>query len=156
MGICHGRRKQAIARVQAQAGNPLATLQLAVWNAQTGQAPAQPLGNDPLSRVTTAMLSGQFSEAAPLLEQLYRNANPASDGQFRTLLAWTYARTGKSDAARKLLDLYPIPLASSGGNSIIASLVFPKFIQLRGELLHSDKDQRLARQYAGDLPDRNQ
>ena len=71
--------------------NPAITVQLAIWNAQTGQAPAPSGASDPLGRVVALLLSGQFREAIPLLEPLYRAANPASDGQVRTLLAWAYA-----------------------------------------------------------------
>ena len=151
-----GRRKKATARLQAAAGNPAAAAQLTLWNAQTGQGPAPLGGNDLLSRAVAPLLSGRFQEAIPLLEPLYRGSNPAADGQVRTLLAWVYARSGNRDAAVKLLDLYPIPLAGSGGNAMLASLVFPRFVELRGELLHSDKDQQLSRLYAGDLPDRVQ
>lgn len=148
-----GRRKKAIARLQAKTGNPAAALQLAVWNAQTGQGPVPAGGSDPLSRAVAPLLSGQFREAIALLEPLYRATNPASDGQVRTLLAWAYARSGQRETAGKLLDLYPIPLAS-GGNAMLASLVFPRFVQLRGELLRSEKDQHLGRMYEGDVPDR--
>ena len=87
-------------------------------------------------------------QAAPLLEQLDRAANPSTDGQVRTLLAWSYARTGRTDVAGKLLDLYPIPLAASSGDRILASLMFPRFVELRGEVLRSQgkavrvKDER--------------
>lgn len=150
-----GRRKQAIARLQAVQRNPAVSLQLEVWNAQTGAGPVPAGGNDSLSRAVTPLLSGQFREAVALLEPLYRATTPSEGGQIRTLLAWAYARSGQPQAAAKLLDLYPIPLASSGsGNAMLASLVFPRFVQLRGEFLHSAKDQQLARMYEGDLPDR--
>jgi hypothetical protein len=68
------------------------------------------------------------------------------------LLAWSYARTGRTKDAAKLLDLYPIPIVGNG-NAVLASLVFPRFVQLRAEVLHSQKDQQLAVKYAGDLPD---
>jgi tetratricopeptide (TPR) repeat protein len=148
-----GRRKKAIARLLPLSGNPDAARQLALWNAQTGQGPEPLGGNDPLSRAVAPLLSGQFREALPLLEPLYLATTPGADGQVRTLLAWAYARSGQREAAIKLLDLYPIPLASSG-DAMMASLVFPRFVQLRGELLHSEKDQQLARVYAGDLPDK--
>jgi Flp pilus assembly protein TadD len=148
-----GRRKQAIARLGAVAGDPRVTLQMEIWKSQTGLAPPPSGGAEPLSRAVVHLLAGRFAEAAPSLEQVYRATMPTSDGLVRTLLAWSYARTGRPQEAARLLDLYPIPL-SGGGNPILSSLVFPRFVQLRGEVLHSQKDQQLAAKYAGDLPDR--
>ncbi len=148
-----GRRKQAMARLQQMQADPRAALQLALWRAQTGEGPAPRAGNDPLSRAVSLLLAGQFAPATPLLEQVYGATNPAADGQIRTLLAWSYARTGRPDAAAKLLDLYPIPLGGSGDNPILAALTFPRFVELRGEILHSQKDRQLAAKYAGDAPD---
>lgn len=149
-----GRRKQALARLEAAPSNPGIALQLALWKAQTGQGPVPPLANDPIGRAISMLLSGRFAEATPLLEQLYRSSNPQADGNIRTLLAWSYAQTARPDAAGKLLDLYPIPLGTPVRNPLLASLIFPRFVALRGEVLHSQKDQQLATKYAGDLPDR--
>jgi tetratricopeptide (TPR) repeat protein len=132
-----GRRKQAVARLEALSSNPRAALQLALWN---GTIPAN--ANDAFTRAVSLCMSGRFAEATPILEQLYRAANPAADGQIRTLLAWSYAHTGRSADAAKLLDLYPIPL--SIGDPMLSFLVFPRFVQLRGELLHSQRDAQLA------------
>ncbi len=149
-----GRRKQAMGRLDAmQAKDPRAALQLALWRAQTGQGPVPRGGKEALSRAVSLLLAGQFAQATPLLEQIYSAANPSGDGQIRTLLAWGYARTGRPDAATKLLDLYPLPLGGGGDNPILAALTFPRFVELRGEILRSLKDQQLAAKYSGDLPD---
>jgi Flp pilus assembly protein TadD len=148
-----GRRKQAIARLSGAPGDPRAASQLALWKMQTGQSPVPQGGNDPLSRAISHLLAGQFAEAAPLLEPLYRATPPGTDGMVRTLLAWSYARTNRAQEAGKLLDLYPIPIAGSD-NAILAPLIFPRFVQLRAEVLHSQKDQQIAAKYTGDLPDR--
>ena len=148
-----GRRQKAIAQLQALPQSPPVVVQLALWNAQTGKGPVPQPSQAPLSRAVSMLLAGNFQAATPLLEQIYTATNPTNDGQVRTLLAWSYVRTNRPEAARKLLELYPIPLATSGNDEFLASLVFPKFVALRGEVLGSDKDRRLAAQYAGDLPD---
>jgi Flp pilus assembly protein TadD len=148
-----GRRKKAIARLQPMAQTPAVKVQLLLWNAQTGNGPVPQSAGAQLSQAVALLLGGKFEAAAPLLEQIYSATNPTADAQVRTLLAWAYVGSGRPDAARKLLDLYPIPLAS-GGEELLASLVFPRFVQLRGQVLGSEKDRKLAAQYAGDLPDR--
>jgi tetratricopeptide (TPR) repeat protein len=132
-----GRHKQAMALLEAISSNPRAALQLALWN---GTIPAS--ANDPFTRAVSLCMSGRFAEATPILEQLYRAANPAADGQIRTLLAWSYAQTARPADAAKLLALYPIPLSS--GDPMLSFLVFPRFVQLRGEVLHSQRDAQLA------------
>ncbi len=147
-----GRRKQAMSRLENARGDPRAAIQLAVWKAQTGQSPLQQTGGDPQSRALSLLLAGNFAEARPLLEQVYLATNPGANGQIRTLLAWADARTGRSGEAAKLLDLYPIPLGGLG-EPWFASLVFPRFVELRGEILHSASDQQLAAKYRPDIPD---
>lgn len=132
-----GRRKEAVARLESLQSNPQAALQLALWN---GTIP--PSANDPFTRAVSLCMAGRFAEAAPILEQLYRAANPAADGQIRTLLAWSYVQSGRPADAAKLLDLYPIPLSS--GDPMLSFLAFPRFVQLRAEVLHSQRDTRLA------------
>ena len=148
-----GRRQKAIAQLQSLPPSPPVAVQLALWKAQVGKGPVPQPGQAGLGRAVSMLLAGNFQAATPLLEQVYAATNPTNDSQVRTLLAWSYVRTNRSDAARKLLDLYPIPLATSGSDELLASLVFPKFVALRGEVLGSEKDRRLAAQYAGDLPD---
>jgi Flp pilus assembly protein TadD len=147
-----GRRKQALARLNSILKDPRVGLHMLIWKAQTGLGPAPQGGGDPLSQAVSRVLSGQFAEATPILEQIYGATPPGSDGLVRTLLAWSYARIGRAQEAAKLLELYPIPIAGNG-NTALASLVFPRFAQLRAEVLHSQMDRQLAVKYAGDLPD---
>ena len=53
--------------------------------------------------------------------------------QLRTLLAWAYVETGAIDQAASLLDPYPLPLSS--GEPLFASLIFPRYLSLRGTVL---------------------
>jgi hypothetical protein len=104
------------------------------------------------------LFARKYQEALPLLEAAYRETNPSADGQIRSLLAWDYVELGRVDDARKLLALYPIPLAA--GDPLFASLVFPRFLYLRGVALEKEGKQAEAKQsrdlylkYAGDVPD---
>lgn len=143
-----GRRKQAMATVTALQ-DPRAALQLSLWKAQTGLGPVPQNAAEPLGRAVSLLLSARFAEAAPILEQLYHASNPGADGQVRTLLAWAYAQTGRKQDAAKLLDRYPIPLGADG-EPLLSSLVFPRFVQLRADILNSPADRQLAAKYAGD------
>ncbi len=141
-----GRRKQAIARLEALPSNPAIQGQLRLWKAQTGLAPVPDNPGDPLGRAVSLLLTGKFEEATPILETIYRATNPDADGAVRTILAWSYTQTGRGSEAKKLLDLYPIPLGSNEP-AILASLTFPRFLVLHG-------DRQLASIFAGDLLDR--
>lgn len=145
-----GRRKNAMSQAAAIAQNAEAQLQLGLWRAQTGQAPV-PAAIDsagPLGRAIRLLLTGE--DASPVLAPLFQQANPLSDSDIRALLAWSEFRSRPADAA-KLADRYPIPLG--GGDTLVASLVFPRFLLVRGTLLHSERDMKLWKQYEGDLPD---
>ena len=103
------------------------------------------------------LLERKFAEASALLEPIYRETNPATDAQVRVLLAWSYVEAGKAADARKLVDLYPIPL--SAGEPLFASFIFPRFFYLRGAVLEKEgkreeakKEYELFLKYAGDLP----
>lgn len=82
-----------------------------------------------MADVLALLFAKKFQEAVPLLETLYNETNPASDGQIRTLLAWAYVETGAIDKAVPLLDTYPLPLSS--GEPLFASLMFPRYLSLR-------------------------
>ena len=112
----------------------------------------------PLVDAYALLLAHRFREAAPLLETLYRETNPLRDGQIRTLLAWAYVETGRIADAEPLLRTYPIPLAS--GDSMFASLMFPRYLFLRAVALEKNGKRAEAKQsyelylkYAGDAPD---
>jgi tetratricopeptide (TPR) repeat protein len=79
------------------------------------------------------LLAKKYPEALPLLQANYGSTNPSADGQVRTLLAWAYVETGAIDQAAPLLDPYPLPLSS--GNPLFASVVFPRYLFLRGVVL---------------------
>lgn len=100
----------------------------------------------------------KFQEAVPLLEAVYHGTSPSADGQIRTLLAWAYVETGRTADAAKLLVRYPIPLSS--GDPVLAALIFPRYLFLRGEVLEKEgkrdearKAEALYLKYSGDVPD---
>jgi tetratricopeptide (TPR) repeat protein len=164
--------------------------QLSIWNLQTGNrtaatslaldaskkatapavqslsalcrflsAPAVGHSNNNLADALALLFLGRFAEAIPPLEALYRDTPPESNAQVRTLLAWAYTKTGRTRDASELVDLYPIPL--SGGESVFASMTFPRFLQVRSTVLDSQgkrdeaqKVMKLFQEYAGDLPDK--
>jgi len=118
---------------------------------------ARPAGSR-LEDAYEQLFSGKFAEATPLLETLYRQSDPHNDGEIRTLLAWTYVQTGRADAARSLIDTYPIPLSSS--DLMFVSLIFPRFLFVRGAVLQQEGKRAEAKaaytlflKYSGDLPD---
>jgi thioredoxin-like negative regulator of GroEL len=175
-----GRRKAGMARIEqllaALQGDTqtLALCQLSIWKLQTGDAKAaadlaaraSATAQSPQARNLAAtfrdpfalLLARKYAEARPALEAKLRETNPAADGQIRTVLAWDYVELGRIEEARKLLALYPIPLSS--GDPLFASLIFPRFLNLRGLVLEKEgksaeakQSYDLYRKYAGDLPD---
>ena len=66
------------------------------------------------------------------LRTIYLNTNPAADGLPRTLYAAALVKAGKADEARPLLKLWPLP--DSGPDSLLQSLTYPKFLELRKAL----------------------
>jgi tetratricopeptide (TPR) repeat protein len=112
----------------------------------------------PLVDAYALLMARRFRDALPLIETLYREANPLSDGQIRTLLAWSYVETGRTPDADRLLRIYPIPLAS--GDSMFASFLFPRYLFLRavgleksGKRAQAKQSYELFLKYAGDVPD---
>jgi len=170
-------------------GQSLASSQLALWKLQTGDAKqgaelaqkAAGLAQDtrtralaaicqamaagsadasapPLLRAYALLFARKFAEAVQPLETIYRETPPAGDGQIRTLLAWAYTGAGRDADARPLVQLYPLALSS--GDRFFASLIFPRFLYLRGEVLQKEGKRSEAKQvvelylkYAGDVPD---
>ena len=167
----------------------VALSQLAIWKMETADSKAAAdLANQAMGRAASALtrnLAGvcrviamsspapsgskladayalvfarKFRDATPLLESLYRQTDPSRDGQLRTMLAWAYLETNRSSDADGLLRVYPIPFSS--GESIFASLIFPRYLFLRGAVLERQgkrSDAKSAYQlflkYAGDVPD---
>jgi predicted Zn-dependent protease len=118
--------------------------------------PAAPSGS-PVADAYALLFEQKFTEAIPLLETLYRDTNPTSDAQVRTLLAWAYVETGRAPQAQQLLARTPIPLSS--GEPLFADLIFPRYLYLRGVALEKEGKRVEAKQsyelylkYAGDLP----
>jgi Flp pilus assembly protein TadD len=163
--------------------------QLALWKMQTGSTKegaefarkAEALAQSPRARDLVAICEGiasgsvslersrmpriyallferKFAEAIAPLEATYRETPPAGDGQIRALLAWAEVESGRVADARKLVQVYPLPLSS--GDPFFASLIFPRFLYLRGAVLQSEGKRSKAKQsyelylkYAGDVPD---
>jgi tetratricopeptide (TPR) repeat protein len=118
--------------------------------------PAQSSGS-PVADAYARLFERKFAEAAPLLEGLYRETNPVTDAQVRTLLAWAYVESGRVPQAQQLLERVPIPLSS--GEPLFADLIFPRYFYLRGAVLQQEGKRAEAKQnyelflkYAGDIP----
>jgi Flp pilus assembly protein TadD len=75
------------------------------------------------------ILGKKYQEAIPLLQAAYDQTNPSNDWEVRTLLAWAYAETGAKNRAADLVNPYPLPL--SGGDSVFASIIFPRYLSVR-------------------------
>src|SRR5260370_40892198 len=95
----------------------------------------------PVANAFGLMLSRKYAEALLSIEKIYREINRSFDGQVRTLLAWAYVENGRAADAKQLVALYPIPL--SAGDPMFASLIFPRFLYLRGVVLQSKQSQDL-------------
>jgi tetratricopeptide (TPR) repeat protein len=118
--------------------------------------PAQSSGS-PVADAYARLFERKFAEAVPLLEGLYRETNPVTDAQVRTLLAWAYVEGGRAPQAQQLLERVPIPLSS--GEPLFADLIFPRYFYLRGAVLQQEGKRAEAKQnyelflkYAGDIP----
>jgi hypothetical protein len=113
----------------------------AVWQYATGrrdQALAT-LGKAPQDQVANmerqrAVWRGEvrLPEDLSQLKAMFENSNRAADGLPRTLYAAALAQTGKTDEARPLLKLWPLP--DSPGDPLLQSLLYPKFLELRKTL----------------------
>jgi tetratricopeptide (TPR) repeat protein len=117
-----------------------------------------PSSGSPLADAYARLFERKFGEAVPLLEGLYRETNPSTDAQIRTLLAWAYVETGRVKEAQQLVERSPIPLSS--GEPLFADLIFPRYFYLRGVVLQQAGKRAEAKQsfelflkYAGDIPD---
>jgi Flp pilus assembly protein TadD len=158
-----GRRKEGLAQMEKLASESegdrqaLAFSQLAIWKLEMGDSKAAAdLANEAAMRARSPqahriaglcqhitsggagdalalLFAKRFQEAIPLLLAGYAETNPSSDGQLRTLLAWAYVETGAIDKAASLMDPYPLPLSS--GEPLFASLIFPRYLSLRGTVL---------------------
>ncbi len=66
------------------------------------------------------------------LKAVYQNTNPAADGLPRTLYAAALVKAGKTDEARAMLKLWPLPEFAS--DNLLQSLMYPRFLELRKAL----------------------
>ncbi len=122
----------------AKQNDPLTAWRAAVWLYATGrgeQALAA-LAKAPPDQAATmerqrAVWRGQANLPDDLnqLRTVYQNTNPAADGLARTLYAGALVRAGKTDEARPLLKLWPLP--ESAADSLLQSLMYPRFLELR-------------------------
>jgi thioredoxin-like negative regulator of GroEL len=129
----------------------LARSQLAVWELETGSSNAPGYeASGPLR----LLLAGKFQDALPGLEEAFQKAKPSNDGQVRVLLAWALVETGSIDRAAKLIEMCPLPLSS--GDPMLASLIFPRYLELRAAVLEKQgkpdeakKNRELFMKYGG-------
>ena len=125
----------------AKQNDPLAVWREAVWLYATGRreqamaalakAPPDQAANMERQR---AVWRGEVHVPDDLnqLRTVYHNTNPAADGLPRTLLAAALVKAGKADEARGLLKLWPLP--ESASDSLLQSLMYPRFLELRKAL----------------------
>jgi tetratricopeptide (TPR) repeat protein len=121
--------------------DPLAVWREAVWLYATGRreqamaalakAPPDQAANMERQR---AVWRGEahIPDDVNQLRAVYQNTNPAADGLPRTLYAAALARDGKTDEARALLKLWPLP--ESASESLLESVMYPRFLELRKAL----------------------
>jgi tetratricopeptide (TPR) repeat protein len=92
-------------------------------------APSSLTGMPKPVQAISLLLDKRFADAAPLLKQIYDRTNPSLDGEARALYAWALIESRKVKDAQDLVELYPLPEFS--GDPMFASLIFPRFLQLR-------------------------
>lgn len=121
-------------------------------------APPAGTSGSRMADVYALLFARKYADALPLVEAIYRESNPASDGNIRTLAAWAEVETGRAGEAAKLVDIYPLPLSAS--DPVLASLIFPRFLFLRGTVFESEGKRAEAKRsfelflkYAGDVRD---
>ena len=125
----------------AHQNDPLAVWREATWFYATGRseqalallakAPPDQAANMERQR---AVWRGEarVSDDLNQLRTVYQNTNPAADGLPRTLYAAALVKAGKPDDARALLKLWPLP--ESASDSLLQSLMYPQFLELRKAL----------------------
>ncbi len=125
----------------AKQNDPLAAWREAVWLYATGrrEAAMAALAKAPPDQAANmdrqrAVWRGEvrIPEDLAKLRTIYLNTNPAADGLPRTLYAAALVKAGKADEARALLKLWPLP--ESASDSLLQSLMYPRFLELRKAL----------------------
>ena len=121
--------------------DPLLIWREAVWRYATGrseQALAILAQAPPVQAANMERQRAVWLGKAPIpddLDQLrtaYQTTNPAADGLPRTLYAAALVKAGRADEARPLLKLWPLP--ESASDSLLQSVTYPRFLELRKAL----------------------
>jgi Flp pilus assembly protein TadD len=121
---------QAVARAQSQQARGVSTVCRYITSGSAVSSGSK------TADALALLLANKFREALPLLQAVYSETNPSADGQVRTLLAWAYVETGAVDKAASLIKPYPLPLES--GEPLFASLIFPRYLFVRGAVLQQE------------------
>ena len=125
----------------AKQNDPLMVWREAVWFYATGRreqamatlAKAPPDQAATMERQREVWLGkARIPDELTQLRTVYQNTNPAADGLPRALYAAALVRAGKADEARALLQLWPLP--ESASDSLLQSLMYPRFLELRKTL----------------------
>ncbi len=66
------------------------------------------------------------------LKKIFEGTNPAVDGLPRTLYAAALAKAGKTEEARALLKIWPLP--ETAADPLLQSLLYPRYLELRKTL----------------------
>jgi Flp pilus assembly protein TadD len=104
-------------------------------------------GSSPVKTIAVAyglLLSRQFGPASEPFRRLYEQTQPALDGQVRTFYAWTLVETSRKADAVPLVRIYPLPFGA--GDALFSTLVFPRFLHVRGTALEASGDAPAGRQ----------
>ena len=148
--------RQLVSAAAHDATAPQIAALVAVCSAAVG-APQPTSDNPAFERVRETALVYQlvfaqnFREASQVLSKAYARTAPSEDGDLRTLYAWSLVETGQASQAAPLLQLYPMPLGVRS-DAVFSSLIFPRFLALRGAVLKSNADLQLFDKYAGNAP----
>jgi tetratricopeptide (TPR) repeat protein len=128
----------------------------AEWEARADRFAPDP-SQAPIRNLAAALallLAKDYAAAAPLLQQMYASASPATDEGLPVLLAWTNLETGHVADAAALLRFNP-PL-SDVGLSWSTPLYFPRIFYLRavaaekqGKADEARRNYQLFRQLSG-------
>ena len=66
------------------------------------------------------------------LKKIFESTNPAVDGLPRTLYAAALVKAGKTEEARALLKIWPLP--ETAADPLLQSLLYPRYLELRKTL----------------------
>ncbi len=125
----------------AKQNDPLTVWREAVWLYATGRADQAlaTLAKAPPEQATNmerqrAVWRGDAHIPDDLnqLKTVYLNTNPAADGLPRSLYAAALVKAGKTDEARALLKLWPLPESTT--DNFLQSLMYPRYLELRKAL----------------------